>query len=88
MAQRWARPWFAVTAVCVIAGVALSVYSAVKNPGYFHSGVERGFNAFAFLLLLLGVAAGATVLDSRLGPRSPSGDLAGAGAGHRGDLAG
>ena len=225
MAPRWARPWFAATAVCVIAGVALSVYSAAKNPGYFHSGVERGFNAFAFFtiqsnlivggttallalrldrpstvfrtfrliglvaiivtgvvyhvalasifdldgidqlgnqlvhtvvpllavigwlifgprgltsrrvawlsllfpvcwmaftlirgavihwypypfinvsvigyakailnafwvaLLLLGVAAGATALDSRLGPRGPSGDLAGAGAGHRGDLA-
>ena len=226
VAQRWARPWFAVTALCVIAGVALSVYSAAKNPGYFRSGVERGFNAFAFFtiqsnlivggttallalrldrpstvfrtfrliglvaivvtgvvyhvalasifdldgidqlgnqlvhtvvpllavigwlvfgprgmtsrrvawlsllfpvcwmaftlirgavihwypypfinvsvigyanailnafwvaLLLLGVAAGATALDSRLGPRRPSGDLAGAGAGHRGDLAG
>jgi hypothetical protein len=226
VAQRWARPWFAVTALCVIAGVALSVYSAAKNPGYFRSGVERGFNAFAFFtiqsnlivggttallalrldrpstvfrtfrliglvaivvtgvvyhvalasifdldgidqlgnqlvhtvvpllavigwlvfgprgmtsrrvawlsllfpvcwmaftlirgavihwypypfidvsvigygkailnafwvaLLLLGVAAGATALDSRLGPRGLSGDLAGAGAGHRGDLAG
>ena len=226
MAPRWARPWFAATALCVIAGVALSVYSAAKNPGYFRSGVERGFNAFAFFtiqsnlivggttallalrldrpstvfrtfrliglvaivvtgvvyhvalasifdldgidqlgnqlvhtvvpllavigwlifgprgmtsrrvawlsllfsvcwlaftlirgavihwypypfinvsaigyakailnafwvaLLLLGVAAGATALDSRLGPRGPSGDLAGAGAGHRGDLAG
>ena len=226
MAPRWARPWFAVTALCVIAGVALSVYSAAKNPGHFHRGVERGFNAFAFFtiqsnlivggttallavrldrpstvfrafrliglvaitvtgvvyhvalarifdldgidqlgnqlvhtvvpllavigwlifgprgltsrrvawlsllfpvcwlaftlirgavinwypypfinvsvigyakailnafwvaLLLLGVAAGATALDSRLGPRGPSGDFAGAGAGHRGDLAG
>jgi hypothetical protein len=202
MNPRGARPWFAVTALCVIAGVALSVYSAAKNPGHFHSGVERGFNAFAFFtiqsnlivggttlllairvyhvalagifdldgidqlgnqlvhtvvpllavlgwlifgprgltsrrvawlsllfpacwmaftlirgavihwypypfidvsvigygkailnafwvaLLLLGLAAGATALDSRLGPRGRSGDLARAGAGHRGDLAG
>jgi hypothetical protein len=44
MSPRWARVWFAVTALCVIAGVALSVYTAVQTPGRFHSGVERGFN--------------------------------------------
>lgn len=97
MSVRWARPWFAVTALCVVAGVALSVYTAVQTPGRFPTGVERGFNTFAFFtvqsnlwvsLLLLGLAAGATALDSRLGPRGPSGDLARAGAGHRSDLAG
>jgi hypothetical protein len=67
VSARWARPWFAVTALCVVAGV---------------------LNAFWVLLLLLGLAAGATALDFRLGPRGPSGDLARAGAGHRGDLAG
>jgi hypothetical protein len=45
-------------------------------------------NAFWVSLLLLGLAAGATALDSRLGPRRESGDLARAGSGHRGDLAG
>jgi hypothetical protein len=45
-------------------------------------------NVFWVSLLLLGLAAGVTALDSRLGPRGPSGDLARAGAGHRSDLAG
>ncbi len=56
MSPRWARAWFAVTALCVAAGVALSVYSAA---------------AFWVALLLLGLAAGATALDARLGPRRP-----------------
>ena len=62
MSPRWARPWFAVTALCVIAGVALSVYSAVKNPGHFHSGVERGFNAFAFFTIQSNLIVGGTTL--------------------------
>jgi hypothetical protein len=45
-------------------------------------------NTFWVSLLLLGLAAGATALDSRRGPRRPSGDLAGAGTGQRSDLAG
>jgi hypothetical protein len=62
MSPRWARPWFAVTALCVIAGVALSVYSAAKNPGHFHSGVERGFNAFAFFTIQSNLIVGGTTL--------------------------
>ena len=60
MSPRWARAWFALTALCVIAGVALSVYSAVKNPGYFHSGIERGFNAFAFFTIDSNLIVGGT----------------------------
>ena len=62
MSPRWTRPWFAVTALCVIAGVALSVYSAAKNPGHFHSGVERGFNAFAFFTIQSNLIVGGTTL--------------------------
>jgi hypothetical protein len=62
VSPRWARPWFAVTALCVIGGVALSVYSAVKNPGYFHSGVERGFNAFAFFTVQSNLIVGGTTV--------------------------
>jgi hypothetical protein len=60
VAPRWARPWFAVTALCVVAGVALSVYSAARNPGYFHSGVERAFNAFAFFTIQSNLIVGGT----------------------------
>jgi len=60
VSPRWARTWFAVTALCVAAGVALSVYSAVKNPGYFHSGVQRGCNAFAFFTIDSNLIVGGT----------------------------
>ena len=59
---KWARPWFAATALCVAAGIALSVYTAVQTPGHFHSGVARGFNTFAFLTILSNLIVGATAL--------------------------
>src|SRR5271165_3190536 len=49
--QRWARPWFGATTLCVGAGVALSVYTAVQTPGRLSGGVERGFNTFAFFTI-------------------------------------
>ena len=62
MSPRWARVWFAVTALCVIAGVALSVYTAVKTPGRFRTGVERGFNTFAFFTVQSNLIVGGTTL--------------------------
>jgi len=53
--------WFAATALCVGVGVALSVVSAVHNTGgHFHSGVARGFNAFAFFTIDSNLIVGAT----------------------------
>ena len=60
MSARWARPWFAVTALCVLAGVALSVYSAARGPGHFRTGVERAFNTFAFFTILSNLLVGGT----------------------------
>jgi hypothetical protein len=54
--------WFAVTALCVVAGVALSVVSAVQTPGHFHSGTARGFNTFAFFTIQSNLLVGATTL--------------------------
>jgi hypothetical protein len=62
VAARWARPWFAVTALCVLAGVALSVYSATVTPGRFHTGIERAFNTFAFFTIQSNLIAGGTAL--------------------------
>ena len=62
MAARWARPWFAATALCVLAGVALSVYSATATPGRFHTGIERAFNPFAFFTIQSNLIAGGTAL--------------------------
>ena len=59
---RWARIWFAVMALCVAAGVALSVYTAVQTPGHFPTGTERGFNTFAFFTVQSNLLAGATTL--------------------------
>ena len=42
--------------------VALSVYSAAKNPGHFHGGVERGFNAFAFFTIQSNLIVDGTTL--------------------------
>jgi hypothetical protein len=51
-----------VTALCVIAGVALSVYTAVQTPGRFHGGAERGFNTFAFFTVQSNLIVGVTTL--------------------------
>lgn len=39
--SKWARLWFGATALCVVAGVALSVYPAVQGPAYFSTGIQR-----------------------------------------------
>ncbi len=49
------------TALCVFAGVALSVYTAVQTPGRFHSGVERAFT-FAFFTVQSDLIVGVTTL--------------------------
>ena len=62
MPAKWARVWFGVTALCVVAGVALSVVSAVQGPGHFPTGTERGFNTFAFFTIQSNLLVGATTL--------------------------
>jgi hypothetical protein len=61
-------------------------FIAVSVIGY----AKAILNSFWVSLLLLGLAAGAAALDSRLGPRGPSDDPAPAraGAGHQGGLEG
>jgi hypothetical protein len=51
-----------VTALCAAAGVALSVYTAVRTPGHFRTGTQRGFNTFAFFTIQSNLIAGATTL--------------------------
>jgi hypothetical protein len=62
MPAKWARVWFGVTALCVLAGVALTVVSAVHSPGHFPTGTERGFNTFAFFTIQANLLVGATTL--------------------------
>jgi hypothetical protein len=62
VSPRWARLWFAVTALCVAAGVALSVYTATQTPGRFHTPTQRGFNTFAFFTIQSNLIVGITSL--------------------------
>jgi len=62
MPAKWARVWFGVTALCVVAGVALSVVSAVHSEGHFPTGTERGFNTFAFFTIQSNLIVGGPTL--------------------------
>lgn len=61
VARSYARVWFTATVVCVVAGVVISITTAVHNTGgHFHTGVERGFNTFAFFTIQSNVLVGIT----------------------------
>ena len=68
MSAKWARVWFAATALCVAAGIAISVYTAVQTPGRFHTGTERALNTFAFFTIQSNLIVGATSLLLALRP--------------------
>jgi|GEM_PF-4138757 len=61
MDQRWARVWFAATALCVVAVTVTGIaYHVALGSG-------RGLlNGASVSVLLLGLAAGAAALDGRL----------------------
>lgn len=63
---------FAVTALCAGAGVALSVYVAVRTPGRFRTGTERAFNTFAFFTIQSNLIAGGTTLLLAVRPHRTS----------------
>ena len=56
----------------MVADVALSVVAAVQGQGHFHSGVERGFNTFAFFTIQSNLIVGATALGQDLHCRGPA----------------
>ena len=70
---RWARPWFAVTAACVAAGVAISIFTAI-NPttGHFRNPVERAFNTLTFFTVQSNLIVGATSLALAVDQRRSS----------------
>jgi hypothetical protein len=73
VASTGARIWFAATAVCVAAGVALSVVTAVHaTGGRFPNGVERAFNTFAFFTIQSNLIVGVTSLLLALKTDRPS----------------
>ena len=67
----------AVTALCVAAGVGISVYTAAHiHAGHFHTTLERAFNAFAFFTVDSKLIVGVTVLLLALQPDRTSPVLA------------
>jgi hypothetical protein len=72
MSPRFARWWFAATAVCAVAGITISMVTAVNNQGgHFHPGVARAFNTFAFFTIQSNLVAGAASLLLALDARRP-----------------
>lgn len=59
MSSRWARSWFAATALCALAGVVISAVNAANNSGgHFHPAAARAANAFAFFTIESNLLAG------------------------------
>ena len=61
MDQRWARPWFALTAACVAGGIIVQLFVTTNNTSSFGgSPVNRALNFFAFFTIqsnvLIGIA--------------------------------
>jgi hypothetical protein len=68
MDRRWARPWFAVTAACVVAGIVIQLFVSADDASFFGgSSLNRALNVFAFFTiqsnLLVGVACLLLALD-------------------------
>ncbi len=73
MPARWSRIWFGATALCVVAGVVISVVTAAQSStGHFGTAPERAGNVFAFFTVQSNLIVGATtlLLAWRLGRRS------------------
>ena len=68
-----ARLWHAATAACVLAGVALSVVTAVRaHDGAFSSATARGLNTFVFFTVQSNLLVGWCALLLAVRPRRTS----------------
>jgi hypothetical protein len=76
--REWARIWFAVTALVVLAGIVITIPAAMDNEaGEFDTPLKRGLDGFVFFTIhsniivgiggtFVALAAGAHWLDRRL----------------------
>ncbi len=73
MDARWARPWFALTAACVLAGVVVQLLVSIHDESVFGgSAAGRAFNIFAFFTVESNVIVGVTCLLLALQPERTS----------------
>ena len=73
MDQRWARPWFAATAACVLAGIVIQLFVSADSPQFFGgSPVNRALNVFAFFTIQSNIIVGVTSLLLAVNPERSS----------------
>jgi len=61
--QKWARPWFAATALCVLVGVVVQLFVAADfTGGHFHDPTSRVLNVFVFFTIQSNLIVGVTTL--------------------------
>lgn len=69
MDRRWARPWFAVTAACVAAGIIIQLpVSANAEQAFGGSPLNRALNIFAYFTILSNILVGVVGLVLALNP--------------------
>jgi hypothetical protein len=72
---RWARPWFAATALCAVLGVVLSIRTAHGNTtGFFDDPIQRGANSLAFFTVQSNIIVAVTtaMLARSVEPMGPA----------------
>lgn len=75
MNPRWARPWFAATALCAVLGVVLSIRTAHGNTtGFFDDPIQRGANSLAFFTVQSNIIVAVTtaMLARSVEPLAPA----------------
>lgn len=73
MSERWARPWYAATALCVLAGIVVQLVVSATSPEFFGgSALGRGLNVFAFFTIQSNLIVGVTSLLLAIDPRRTS----------------
>lgn len=73
MDQKWARPWFAVTAACVLAGLIIQIGVSSGDTSVFGgTPLGRSLNVFSFFTIQSNVIVGVTTLLLALDPARSS----------------
>lgn len=69
MNERWARPWFAATALCVFVGVLVQLFVTANNHASFGATpLARALNIFVFFTIQSNLIVGVTTLLLVLNP--------------------
>lgn len=68
MDARWARPWFAATALCVATGIIISLCLAPGATSFGGSPLNRSLNTFAFFTIQSNVLVGVVCVLLAINP--------------------